>query len=332
MDQKLSQEVYVGLDTHRETIHGTAMDKEGNILCSYEFPSGEEALIEFFKGFNPWNANIALEACGIWRGCYKILRKYGYKVKLANPYKVHQLAKDKKTDKIDSKLLADLIRIGYLPEVFIPMDEILYLRDITRHKCNLTRILVRIKNKIKMNLLKEGIKYSNNLWNKDGILWLKNLNDEKINDFLEVYELMHKKILAVDKKIKKIAAKKEETILLDTIPGIAEFGATLIYSEIADIARFPTPKHLHAYAGVVPGIYQSGTKTKSTKKTEVNHWLKWICYECSGRSVSTRNMLQKHYYRIKSKKGWKTARKSTARKMLSIVWHVLTKKEPYREL
>ena len=331
MDKQIGQEVFIGLDTHREMIHGTAVDKDGNSICSYEFPNGEEAMKEFFKSFNPWSTKIAIEACGTWRGCYKILRKLGYKVKLANALKCHQLAKDKKTDKIDSRILADLLRINYLPEVYIPSDDILDLRDLTRHRCNLSRMLVRIKNKIKMTLLREGIGYKDSIYNKEGMSWLKSLKNEKINDFVEIYSVIEKKIKITSKKIRLIAGTKEETRLLDTIPGVAEFGATLIYAEIGDITRFKDPKHLHSYAGVVPGIQQSGSKTRSIKKREVNHWLKWICYECAGHSTLTKNDLQKHYFKIKKKKGWKTARKSTARRLLTIIWNVLTKKEPYQE-
>lgn len=68
----LGQETYIGLDTHRETIHGTALDKNGEIICSTEFPNSKEALTEFMKEFPTWNTNIAVEACNFWRGCYKI--------------------------------------------------------------------------------------------------------------------------------------------------------------------------------------------------------------------------------------------------------------------
>lgn len=332
MDQKLSEEVYIGLDTHRETIHGTALDKEGNVICSYEFPNGEDAMKEFLKKFSPWNTLVSMEACGIWRGCYKILKNLGYKVKLANPLKCHQISKDKKTDKIDSQIIANLSRIGYLPEVYIPSEEILALRDLTRHKCNLSRLLVRVKNKIKMSLLREGIKYDEALWNKDGIFWLRSLKDEKINDFINLYEMLDEQIKKMSKKIDKIAKGKEELRLLDSIPGIASFGASMIFAEIGDIERFPTPKQLHAYAGVVPGIYQSGTKTRSVRKKEVNHWLKWISVQCSYVAITRKNKIQKHYLKVIKKKNWKTAKKAAARKLLTIVWFVLKEKQPYHEL
>jgi len=248
----LGQEAYIGLDTHKETIYGTALNSKGEVLCSYEFPNGKEALKEFLKDFPIWNTTVAIEACGIWRGCYKILQELGYKVKLANPLKCHEIAACKKTDKIDSKILADLLRTGYLPEVYIPSDEIMQLRDLTRHKCNLTRFRVRIQNKIKGYLLREGIRYDRKIWNEQGLKWLKKLQNEKLNHFIKLYETIKEQEKVVTRKIGRIARMKEEIALLTTIPGIGEFGAALIYAEIGSINRFPTVKHLHAYAGVVP--------------------------------------------------------------------------------
>jgi transposase len=327
----IGQEVYIGLDTHRETIHGTALKPDGELICSINFPNNPEALKEFMKGFYPWYSHIAIEACNFWNGPYKTLRELGYKIKLANPVKTSQIAKDKKTDEEDSKILADLLRINYLPEIYLPADEIIALRDLTRHKINFMRFRVKIQNKIKAHLSRNGIYYNSKLWNKNGIAWLKGLKDYEIDSYLRFFESAAKEEDSAKRKIEKIAMNKEETALLKTIPGIGYYGAAIIFAEIGDITRFPTPKHLQAYSGFSPGISQSGTKTRMPKRINVNYWLKFIIGQCAGRTTLKKGKLQKHYFKIRKKKGWKTARKSTGRLMLSIIWHVLTEKIPYQE-
>ena len=327
----IGQEVYIGLDTHRQTINGTALDTAGNIICNSDFPNTKEALMEFMKGFYPWYSYIAIEACNFWRGPYKILNELGYKVKLANPVKISQIAKDKKTDEIDSKILADLLRVNYLPEVYIPSDEILALRDLTRHKINLMRLKIRLQNKIKAQLSRNGISYEKKLWNKEGIAWLKKLKSYEIDSLLGIWKSLAKEENSVKRKIVGMARVKEETILLETIHGIGFYGAMIIYAEIGNVDRFPTPKHLQAFSGFSPGIRQSGTKTKMPKRANVNYWLKFIISQCSGRVTLKKCKLQRHYFRMKKKKGWKIARKSTGRVMLSIIWHVLKEKIPYQE-
>ena len=151
-----------------------------------------------------------------------------------------------------------------------------------------------------------------------------------INDKLEGYS----KSSIIKEKIEKVAKNKKETMLLETIPGVGYFGATLIYAEIGDIKRFSTVKHLHAYAGVAPGIYQSGTKTRMPSRKSVNYWLKWIVMQCAGRLTlknTKESKLRNYYLKIRDKKGWKTARKATARKLLTIIWFVLNKNIPYQE-
>lgn len=326
-----NNKVYVGLDLHRETVHGTALDKEGNIICSHRFPSTKEALREFFKTFEIWNTSIAMEACGMWRGCYNILQELGFSnTKLANPYKCQKINPEKKTDKTDSKLLANLLRTNYLPEVFIPSKETLELRDLSRHRSNIVDERTRIQHQIKHYLIREGITYGS-IWNKKGIVWLKSLDKKQLADLTEIYEKLCEKEKSVEKIIELKARGKIETSLLMTIPGIGIVGAMMIYSEIGDISRFPTAKHLHAYAGLAPGIYQSADTSINLPRKNVNKWLKWILTECAGIAIRKPNQFQKHYFAIEKKKGWKIARKSTARHLLTVAWHILKENVPYKE-
>src|SRR3989344_4613178 len=204
------KQIYVGLDTHRETIHGTALDENGGIIKCNEFPNTREALQDFVKDFPTWNTTIAIEACNFWRGCHKILKEKGYNVKLANPVICHKIAHEKKTDKVDSKILADLSRVNYLPEVYIPSDEICELRDLTRHKMNFTRFKVKIQNKIKSCLSRNGVSYEDELWTKKGIIWLKELKDEEVNSLLRLYETTKTEEESIKQKIEQVSSAKKE--------------------------------------------------------------------------------------------------------------------------
>ena len=127
-----------GIDIHKEKLAGCIMDGNGEISREHTFPFSRKA-VESLYGIPSSEITIAIEACGIWRGAHKVLTDLGYKVKLANPKKTYSCRK--KTDKVDARILADLLRIKYLPEVYIPDETVLKLRDLTRHKSNLTRLL-----------------------------------------------------------------------------------------------------------------------------------------------------------------------------------------------
>ncbi len=320
------EKLYAGLDIHKEKLAGCIMDKDGNITREHTFPSSQKAVERFLYGIPSSDITIAIEACGLWRGAHRILTNMGYSVKLANPKKTHDIACQKKTDKVDARILADLLRTHYLPEVWIPDEQTLQFRDLTRHKATLTRLKTQVQGKIRGYLLRKGVKYGK-LSKEDTLTTLT--DDPDINNLIQVYHSVKQEEKEVMRRIKRIAQNMKQTTMLMSMPGIAEFSSLMILAEIGDIRRFKSPKELVSYSGLCRGIYQTGSTERSVPNTAVNKWLKWIIYECSGRASMLDPRFQNYYYKIKEKKGFKTARRATARKMLTIIWHMLTNEEPY---
>jgi transposase len=323
------EKMYCGMDIHKHTITGCIMDKKGNVTRQHTFPSNKESITSFLSNTSNAEITIALEACGMWRAIYTLLHHLGYTIKLADPRKVHDIAGKKKTDKGDATILADLLRTSYLPEVYIPPTDILKLRDTTRHKANLTRLRVNIQLKIKAYLLQEGIHYNQGIWRTQTLQTIAEKN-QNLENLIKLYHCFKEEEKEVMKRIRNIAKNMTLTNLLMTLPGIGDYSSLLIHAEIGNITRFESPRHLISYAGLCPGIYKSGDKERTTPNHAVNKWLKWIMYECSGRAIMLDHNFQAYYHNIKHRKGFKTARRATARKMLTIIWHMLTKEEPYK--
>lgn len=323
------KELFAGVDIHRDNYVGCIMDDKENIVMEKSFPPTKEGAQSFLCGM-PVKA-VAIEACGMWRAALKIFRELGYEVKLTSPKKTKDIAGKKKTDKVDAKTLANLLRTGFLPKVYIPNDEILELRDLARHKAQLTRMRADVQRKIRSILMLKGIKSPRKLWTIEGVNWLQNLSDENIANWIRIYQSFKAEEKETLRRISKIAKNQRLTNILMTIPGIAAFSSLMILEEIADIKRFKTPKELVMYAGLCPGIYQTGNTERDVKNNAVNKWLKWIIMECSGRASTMKNTkFMYHYAKIKQRKNAQVARRSTARKMLTIIWHMLQKEEPYR--
>ena len=323
------EKLYGGMDIHKENLAGCIMDENGNIRREHSFPFSKEAVERFLHDIPNSEIIIAIEACGIWRGAYNVLSELGYKVKLANPKKTHDIACKKKTDKVDARILADLLRTNYLPEVWIPDERVLRLRDLARHKSNLTRLRVKVQGKIKGYLLRQGKKYSKRIWNEEALSKLAK-NDRDIRNLVNVYLCLNKEEKKVKSRIGKTARCMKEAGLLMSMTGIGELSSLMILGEIGDIKRFSSPKSLISYSGLCPGIYQSGSTERNVRNNAVNKWLKWIIYECSGKATMLDPKFQKYYYKVKQRKGDKIARRAVARKMLTIIWCILTNEEPYR--
>lgn len=322
------EKLYAGVDIHKDKHVGCIVNQEGKVVREHTFPPTKEGAESFLCG-QPVGA-VAIESCMMWRPAMKIFRELGKEVKLSSAKKTHDIACRKKTDKVDAKILANLLRTGFLPEVYIPSDDILHLRDLCRHKSNLTRSRVMYQNKIKCRLITIGQTYPEKLWNKKRIAGLKEFDDPIINNLLSIRESIEKEEKGTLNRIGRISRNRKLTSLLMTVPGIAEFGALMILSEIADVKRFKSPKELVMYAGLCPGVYQTGNVERSVKNNAVNKWLKWIVTECSGRATTlTGTKFQYHFAKMKQRKNGKVARRSTARKMLTIVWHMLQNEIPY---
>jgi transposase len=322
-------ELYAGVDIHKDKYVGCIIDKDGKIVREHTFPSTKEGAQSFLCGM-PVKA-VAIESCTMWRAAMKIFREIGYEVKVSSAKKTHDIACTKKTDKVDAKILADLLRTKYLPEVYVPNDRVLHYRDLARGRANLTRSRVLYQNKIKCRLLMEGIAYPAKLWNKKNMEWLCGIDDYLLTHLIKIRASIVVQEKALQQRIEKIARSHRNASLLQTMPGIAEFGALMIFAEIADINRFKSPKQLAMYAGLCPGVYQTGNTERTTRNHAVNKWLKWIVTECSGRATTlTGTRLQAHYAKIAKRKNSKVGRRSAARKMIHIIWHMLKDQQPYR--
>ena len=323
------KELYCGIDVHKESFVGCVLDKEGNVVREHTFPPTSEGFEHFIAGISSAEVTIAVEACNLWRPAQKILAELGYTIKLANPVKTHQIACKKKTDKVDAKILADLLRTNYLPEVYIPTEQVLGFRDLVRHKCDITKMKVRAKIRIKAYLLKNSIPYEKKIWNKKELGVLEALEKLELNDLIDDYRHFASKEAKVLKRIKETAEADKLSKILATHPGIGEFGALMMIAEIGDVSRFQSYKQLISYAGFSPGIYQSANTSYAVHNNAVNKYLKWIITECSGRAAQfcpTYKNLQK---KIEKKKGFKVARRELGRKMLRAVYYMLKNEEEY---
>lgn len=133
---------------------------------------------------------------------------------------------------------------------------------------------------------------------------------------------------------RRLEAEHEAIALLDTVPGIGRRAAEIIIAEIGtDLDRFPSAKHLASWAGMCPGNAESGGKRLSGKTRKGNRWLRQVLIEIAHVAAKTRGTyLAAQYRRIAARRGKKRALVAVAHTVLVIIYHLLTKREPYRDL
>lgn len=125
----------------------------------------------------------------------------------------------------------------------------------------------------------------------------------------------------------------EQIKILLSVPGIQLQSASMMLAEIGDVTRFPSAKQLVRYAGLDPRVSESAGKTRmGSISKQGNKHLRTYLVECaSALSRSKDNMFRQFYERIKRKKGHKQAVVAVARKLLTIIYHLLTNKEMYED-
>lgn len=142
-------------------------------------------------------------------------------------------------------------------------------------------------------------------------------------------------IARFDEQIEDYCRPFEEMVaLLDTIPGVARQTAEIIVSEIGvDMNRFESANHLAAWAGLAPGNNESAGKRLSGKKRRGNKPLGVALNQAAHAVAHMKNTyLSAQYHRLAGRRGQKKAIVAVAHSMLVICYHIIKRKEPYREL
>lgn len=331
--------LYVGVDAHKERSFMTVMDGSGKILKQARVSSSRQGVREALGRYRrPMKAVV--EASYSWAPMYDWLEEIAQEVVLAHPLKVRAIADARiKTDAIDSRTLAHLLRADLIPEAYAPPREIRAVRRVLRQRLFFVRLQTMVKNRISALLAQHstGRPELSDLYGKAGKQWLRTLELEEpdgsiLQDELGLLEVLQERIKATEKLLRELAAGDEAVEWLRSIPGIGEFFSVLIRYEVDTIERFPQAKKFASYTGLIPSTYASGERQVHGRLTKQgNKWLRWAFIEAVTPAVRTSPWLNRYYQRLKARKGPKDARTATARKLAELVWRVWSEKRPYHE-
>ena len=156
-----------------------------------------------------------------------------------------------------------------------------------------------------------------------------------LTEHLSTLEYLDEAIARVSTEIdQRLTAEQEAITLLDTIPGVGQRAAEILIAEIGtDMSRFPSAKHLASWAGMCPGNHESGGKRLSGKTRKGSRWLRQSLVEIAHVASKTKNTyLAAQYRRIAARRGKKRALIAVGHTVLTIVYTMLTRQQPYQEL
>ncbi len=329
---------FVGCDVHKRTAVFTILLEDGRVLATYTVAVTREALRAFAERQLSAEDRLAMEATTNTWAVAGVLRPFVKEIVIGNPLRVRAIAEAKiKTDKIDSRVLAELLRAGYLPAVWQPDEETQRLRRLTHRRAALVSDRTRLKNRLHSILHHTLVPLPEcDLFSKKGIAWLRQVplaEEEALarDSDLRLLELTELEIAELDERLVREAWQDEKVRLLMSIPGIDYTVAQTCLAAIGDISRFANPKKLSAYLGLNPSTRQSGGHCYHGPITKQgNAHARWLLVQAAQHLGQYRGPLGQTMRRIVSRKNRKVAVVACARKLAVLLWHVLSSGEPFR--
>jgi len=331
---------YMGVDYHKQYSHMTILNKGGEVIKEGIVNNYEEDIRRFLLGFE--GVKAVVEAGRTSCVMADLLEWMGVDIKIANPMQVKAIAQAKiKTDKRDSKVLADLLRANLIPEVYKRSQANREAQRILRQRVFFVRMRTQVKNRIAWILAMQKPEFAahmeliKDLYTQRGLEFLEKIElgeaDRKIMDeLLESYYHLNKRIHISDEFIKELSTSMNEAQLVRSIPGFGPFYSVLVPVEIGDISRFAKAEKLHAYTGVIPSMYSSGGRVYHGKIIKAgNKWLRWAVIEAVWPALKADISLKVFYHNRAWRKGPNVAKVATARKLLTIVYRVLKEERAY---
>lgn len=259
--------VFVGLDYHDETIRVCVMTAAGEMRFNRDMKNDPRAIAELIGELGT-PESVAIEACcGASNFASELQRLTGWTVKQAHPGYVAQLKKSKdKTDFGDARLLADLLRVGYLPEVWLADVNTRQLRRLVRYRQGLVRDRKDVKLRIRSVLRDERIKCDDaRPWTQAWIEWIRTvelpeLSRWVINCLLKQLDDLIQQVKETEDRFHEAVKDDEVCQKLMTFAGIGLVTTVTLRAEIGHFERFSSGKKLARFCGVTPRNASSGKR------------------------------------------------------------------------
>jgi transposase len=329
--------MFYGLDVHKAFIQVCELSPSGECLRQFRIGASAEEIETFAAGLGAEDA-VVLEATFHTWVIARALRRHAGRVVVANPLQVKAIAHARiKTDKVDAQILAQLLRAGFIPEVAMPDAATWELRQLVSHRRHLVKHRVALKNMIHALLNGRLLHYEGRRpFTQKGRRWLAGLELEPgerfmLDNALRLLDATDQSIAAADAELVQRAVFEQKIRLLMTIPGINVTAAAGLVAAIGDIERFESPGKLAAYFGLVPRVHQSAGRSYSGPITKTgNSTARHLAIEASQVLARGSSPIAATYHRIRHKRGHNVAVTALARKLVVVVWHLLTRGEPYR--
>jgi len=327
----------IGLDVSKHSAEVAVLVPGRETPERRRFPAQPAAIRAFALELGPQD-RVALESCTNAFAFHRLLCQHAGQVVVSNPLKTRVIAEAKvKTDKVDAEILARLLAADFLPAVWVPDLATDHLRHLVLHRQGLVTQRTQVKNRIHAILHRNLIAPEmTDLFGKTGRRFLQHVElpeeERRLLDAdLRTLDFFTKEIGVAEIGLAKAADQDPDMRRMMTVPGLALTSAVGLKAAIGDIRRFKAASKLVSYFGLNPSVYQSGLKAYNghISRRGRSH-ARTICIEVAHQLVKAPGPFHAFFERLRRRKPYNVALTAVARKLVVLVWHMLTRGEDYR--
>jgi transposase len=215
------------------------------------------------------DVHAAIEACsGSANLADELATRHGWVVNLAHPgYVARMKQTPDKTDWADARVIADLVRVGYLPKVWLAPEDVRQLRTLTRYRQQL--VDRRRSTKLRVTaLLRDArvVEPAGRRWGRAWTAWIaaaEGLGSEGrwvVDQLLGELRDLEASIARVERRLHQVTADDPVVAQLLKLPGVGPVTAFALRAEIGRFDRFSTGKQMSRYCGLSPRNASSGQR------------------------------------------------------------------------
>lgn len=323
--------VYCGIDLHANNNVVAIVDDRGELVFTKRYPNDLGRVLAGLEPFNGRIDSIVVEATFNWYWLVDGLMDHGFDVRLCNPAKADRYDGLKYSDDFsDARWLAEMRRLGILPEGYIYPRADRALRDLLRRRAHLIRqrtaLLLSTQNLMHRNT---GARISGNeikrLCREHGE---HGLNDRNlalaVEANTELVDAFDERIDSIERRVKGELRDRSGLRALKSVAGIGDVLAWTILLETGDIRRFDKPGQYASYCRCVKSERRSNDKRKGEGERRAgNRYLCWAFVEAAHFARRYYRPVQRFYERKYARANGIVAIKAVAHKLARASFHVL---------
>jgi transposase len=319
---------YVGIDFHRRRSVIVRLNEVGEKLSVQRLANDPVAIGAAVAEAGP-DAEVVLEATYGWYWIVDMLQAHGHRVHLADPQGLNWGQRRVKNDERDATDLADMLRLGRLPEAWIAPPAVRQLRELVRYRAKLVELRSGLKAQVHAVMAKEGVLPTvADMFCGAGNTQLDTMvmadpyviRVESLRDLIEIYD---REVAMLERTIHAQLAHHRGYHAIQAINGVGRTIAAVLVAEIGDVERFPSAEALCSWAGLTPRHRESDAKTTRGRITKQGSKLvRWALIEAVSRYHGGPK-LAGDFRRIAERRGKNKARVAVARKVLTLVYYGL---------